>query len=92
MTKQDDTTSSAHVSRRQLFRAAAVTAVGATVLLANAAPAEAKMSQKGAGYQATPKGDQKCSNCSLFKPPSACILVSGTISPDGWCRFWRKAA
>jgi hypothetical protein len=29
--------------------------------------AAAKMAQKGAEYQDTPKGDQQCSNCSLFQ-------------------------
>jgi High potential iron-sulfur protein len=50
------------------------------------------MAQTGVAYQATPKGDQQCSNCSLFQPPSACTLVDGTISPSGWCKFWVKKA
>jgi hypothetical protein len=31
-----------------------------------------------------PKG-QKCSGCSLFKPPAACVVVKGKISPEGYC-------
>jgi hypothetical protein len=31
-----------------------------------------------------PKG-QKCSGCSLFKPPAACVPVKGKISPNGYC-------
>jgi hypothetical protein len=31
-----------------------------------------------------PKG-QKCSGCSLFKPPAACVVVKGKISPNGYC-------
>ncbi len=50
------------------------------------------MAQTAVTYQATPKGDQQCSNCSLFQPPSACTLVDGTISPSGWCKFWVKKA
>jgi hypothetical protein len=50
------------------------------------------MAQAGVAYQATPKGDQQCGNCSLFQPPSACTLVDGTISPSGWCKFWVKKA
>jgi hypothetical protein len=33
---------------------------------------------------AGPKG-QVCSGCSLFKPPAACNLVKGKISPKGYC-------
>ena len=49
------------------------------------------MAQKAAEYQDTPKGDQKCCNCSLFQEPNACTLVDGEISPAG-CKFWVKKA
>ena len=78
------------VSRRQMLRAAAVIAGSAAAVLGTALPAEAKMAQKAAAYQGTPKGDQSCANCAVFKAPSSCILVDGTISPNGWCRFYRK--
>src|SRR5665213_1501710 len=78
-------------SRRQLFvRGAVIAAGGAAALAASALPAQAKMPQKAAAYQGTPKGDQSCSNCSLFKAPSSCTLVDGTISPTAWCRFYSK--
>jgi hypothetical protein len=81
----------AKFSRRQLFlRGAAITAGGAAVLIASALPAQAKMPQKAAAYQDAPKGDQSCANCSLFKAPSSCTLVDGTISPSAWCRFYSK--
>jgi hypothetical protein len=78
------------VSRRQLLRGAAVTLGGVAIAVAAVGPAEAKMAQKAAGYQATPKDGQSCANCSLFKAPSSCTLVDGTVSPDGWCRFYSK--
>jgi hypothetical protein len=78
------------LSRRQMLRSAAMTAGGVAVLFAAGSPAEAKMSFQASGYQATPKGDQNCAGCSLFKSPSSCILVDGNISPNGWCRFYRK--
>ena len=54
-------------------------------------PAEAKMAQKAAGYQETPAKDgSNCANCALFKAPSSCTLVDGTVSPNGWCRFYSK--
>ncbi|HUO94031.1 MAG TPA: high-potential iron-sulfur protein [Rhizomicrobium sp.] len=76
-------------SRRQLFRGAAVCLAGAAVLAST--DAEAKMAQKAAGYQETPAKDgSDCANCALFKAPSSCTLVDGTISPNGWCRFYAK--
>ena len=82
---------SAKFSRRQLFlRGATIAAGGAAVLAASALPAQAKMPQQVAAYQNTPKGDQSCANCSLFKAPSSCTLVDGTISPTAWCRFYSK--
>jgi hypothetical protein len=77
----------ANLSRRAIFQRAAVTAGGAALLLGIAVPAKAKMVQVSAGYQDTPKGDQSCSNCSLFSPPASCSLVGGAISPQGWCKF-----
>ena len=77
-------------SRRELLHGAAVAAGGVAVLAASTAPAEAKMSQKAAGYQGKPQNDQSCSNCTLFKAPSSCTLVDGTIDPSGWCRFYVK--
>jgi hypothetical protein len=77
----------ANVSRRGLFRRLVAAAGGVALLLGNALPAAAKMTQKAAGYQQAPKGDQSCSNCGLFSAPDSCSLVDGTINPQGWCRF-----
>jgi hypothetical protein len=65
-------------------------AAGAAASLAPVNEASAKMAQKAVEYQDTPKGDQQCSNCSLFQEPNACTLVDGEISPAGWCKFWVK--
>jgi hypothetical protein len=59
-------------------------------LLATVKQAAAKMSQASVAYQDSPKGDQQCSNCSLFQEPDACTLVDGKISPSAWCKFWVK--
>ena len=81
------------ISRRHLFRTAAIATASAVALLNMGRAAIAKMAQKAAGYQETPKGDQKCSTCALFKASDGnCTLVDGTISPDGWCRFFSKKA
>jgi hypothetical protein len=50
------------------------------------------MAPKAADYQEAPKGDQQCSNCSLFQPPKACQLVEGDVSASGWCKYWVEKA
>ena len=83
---------SSRLSRRTTLLRGAICAAGAAASPLPAGEAAAKMAQTGVAYQTTPKGDQQCSNCSLFQPPSACTLVDGTISPSGWCKFWVKKA
>jgi hypothetical protein len=60
--------------------------VGAAFAAA-AAPAQ-KVSQAAARYQDQPKNGLSCSACALFRPPAACAVVAGVISPRGWCRFF----
>jgi High potential iron-sulfur protein len=85
-------TGSNGLSRRTILIRGAACAAGSGVSLLPVREAVAKMAQTAVAYQTTPKGDQQCSNCSLFQPPSACTLVDGTISPSGWCKFWVKKA
>lgn len=80
------------ISRRSLFRGAAIVACSVLGVLGMENSALAKMSQKAAGYQEKPKDDQQCSGCTLFKAPDACTLVDGSINPAGWCRFYAKKA
>jgi hypothetical protein len=78
------------LSRRTILVRSAAFAAGATALLATVKQAAAKMSQASVAYQDSPKGDQQCSNCSLFQEPDACTVVDGKISPSAWCKFWVK--
>jgi hypothetical protein len=72
------------LSRRTVvIRSLTACAAGTAALLAPIKEAAAKMAQKIAEYQEAPKGDQQCSNCSLFQEPNACTLVDGEISPAG---------
>ena len=74
-------------TRRVLFRAAA----GAAALLGTASrltQAQTKMSQGAAGYQDRPNGNQRCATCSHFEQPNKCQLITGSISPQGWCRLF----
>jgi hypothetical protein len=56
----------------------------------------AKSSKAAVKYQDRPKGAQKCSGCRFFikgknaKANGTCQVVSGSISPNGWCTAWAK--
>jgi hypothetical protein len=89
MTEPSRTQSSA-LSRRIILLRSAGCAAGAAASLLPLRQAQAKMKQPAVEYQDTPKGDQQCSNCSLFQEPNECTLVEGNISPAGWCKFWVK--
>jgi hypothetical protein len=53
--------------------------------------AQAADNKKQFKYQDKPgPGGKKCSQCRFFKAPHGCSIVTGTISPDGWCIAWAK--
>jgi hypothetical protein len=58
------------------------------ILATSSAGARQKMSQAEAHYQDRPKNGLSCAACALFRPPATCAVVSGAISPNGWCRFF----
>ncbi|MBV8073994.1 MAG: high-potential iron-sulfur protein [Candidatus Eremiobacteraeota bacterium] len=80
--------------------AAAPLAIGALAALRAEAEAAATMDQKAAAYQTKPNGGKKCEDCSLFLPAKsnpmkangAYTLVKGSISPNGWCKFFAPKA
>ena len=76
-----DSLSRRHVLRRLASVPMAVLAVGATLSAAQAAD-----NKKQFKYQDKPgpKG-AKCSGCRFFKKPNGCTIVTGKISPNGWC-------
>jgi hypothetical protein len=76
-------------SRRTLLRGL-VAACWALSLPKLGITATGKAGKQQAGYQSTPKGEQKCDNCEHFLSPKACSLVEGDISPQGWCKLWHK--
>ena len=69
-----------------------LTLIPAAVLVGPmATSAEAADNKKQFKYQDKPgPHSQKCSGCRLFKPPSGCSVVTGKISPNGWCVAWVK--
>jgi hypothetical protein len=53
-----------------------------------ASSALAKVTKVVAQYQEQPKGQRRCEICTNFGPPESCTLVTGEISPKGWCQFF----
>jgi hypothetical protein len=84
------------MTRRTFVANAVVLPALAGLLLAETTTAQAKGSQAQFKYQSTPHNGAKCSQCTFFIPGSSpkangsCKIVSGTISPTGWCTAWSK--
>jgi hypothetical protein len=55
---------------------------------AHAEEAAQKSSKSDSAYQDTPKNGQQCSECTKFQPPKGCSVVTGDISPRGWCKLY----
>jgi len=87
----DASGSSKRVSRRDFLfiTAAGGGAIIGAGLVATPAAAAGKMPQKAVNYQPTPKGKQKCDNCSLWQPPGSCKLVQDPIAAPGWCILYK---
>ena len=80
-----------NMTRREALRGTALFGLAASAgLLAGSHEAAARISKKAAGYVGSPRNGQKCANCRWFYPRSRrCKVVTGTFSPNGWCRLWR---
>ena len=60
------------------------------VLASSQAAHAGKMSQQLAHYQNKPKNGKECGRCKFFERPHSCSVVTGNISPKGWCMLWAK--
>jgi High potential iron-sulfur protein len=69
-------------SRRIMMRAGLAIVVGAA--MTRVARAQ-KIDKSAVMYQDQPKDGHQCSTCVNFQQPNACVIVSGVISPNGWC-------
>ena len=82
------------ISRRGFMRSVGLAAgVGALVgagLLATPAAAGAKFSQSMAKYQPSPKGANRCANCTQYESGEDCKVVDGKVAPDGWCMLYAR--
>lgn len=75
----------------RLAIAGAAGVVGASLAPRRAAAA-AKLPPNEIGYQASPKGNSRCELCVNWQAPNACKVVSGSISPNGWCSLFAHKA
>lgn len=76
---------SSEATRRLVLGAGLGALAAGVVAPMSSAQQPTKLAQNVVMYQDHPKGNQKCSLCQHFQPPSSCQIVAGTISPDGWC-------
>jgi len=77
------------LSRRLLLASLLAAATRPTPAWADDEVPEAeKIPQKDALYQTHPKGPQRCQICLQFKPPHACKIVQGQITPQVWCQYF----
>jgi hypothetical protein len=88
---------SGKLSRAEALKGLIVLPALAATVAGSMAPAEAKASQAAVKYQGRPKGGKNCAGCRFFKPNKenhkgmgSCSIVSGPISPNGWCVAWAK--
>jgi hypothetical protein len=63
---------------------------GAGLAPRRAAAAQMKLAQNEIGYQNTPKGPQRCDHRLNWLPPGSCKVVSGSVSPNGWCGLFQR--
>ena len=50
--------------------------------------AQGKSTKQQAQYKDTTDQGVYCKACAYFRPPNACKIVEGDISPTGWCSLW----
>ena len=84
--------SSENQTRKDALRTLIVLPALAGALALTSTAADAGDNKAQFKYQDKPdaKSGHKCSMCQLFKPPHSCAVVTGTISPNGWCTAWVK--
>lgn len=78
-------------SRRWIVGAVAVAGMSAGAAPGSAAAnaTKAKLAPADIGYQNHPSGSQRCDRCVNWRPPTACDVVAGAISPAGWCGLFK---
>ncbi|HZZ60509.1 MAG TPA: high-potential iron-sulfur protein [Roseiarcus sp.] len=63
----------------------------ARLLQPRKAQSAAMVSQKAAAYQDHPNDGNHCSECRFFQGDHSCKIIAGSISPNGWCKYYTAA-
>jgi hypothetical protein len=81
---------SALASRRAALKAglAIIAATGAIGIATRAQAQNSKAAPATVAYQTKPHNGAQCSGCVQFMAPESCKVVSGIISPSGWCDLY----
>ncbi|MGD0967392.1 MAG: high-potential iron-sulfur protein [Candidatus Aquilonibacter sp.] len=83
--------SSKSQTRKEALRTLIVLPALAGAIALGAGTADAADNKAQFKYQDKPgAGGKKCAGCRFFKAPNGCSIVTGTISPNGWCSAWAK--
>lgn len=85
------------ITRRGVLRQALIVGAGLAVYgaLPRRADAAPSIPKAKADYQNHPEAGHHCAGCCMFVPlgkgkgNGACAMVEGSISPHGWCRYWK---
>jgi hypothetical protein len=79
-------------TRRRFTRAltlgAGLLTLGAVTVAARAA--SAKLAPADVGYRPVTNTQARCDHCVNWVAPNACRLVTGPISPSGWCGLYAR--
>ena len=76
------------LARRGLLTLALAVGAAAWAPRGQAEEPRVRVSQLEAQYQGTPKGLFSCAACTFFIRPRSCKVVTGDISPTGWCKLF----
>jgi hypothetical protein len=76
------------ISRRAVLAAGVAFVAAPFGKPVHAAEPTVKITQAEAQYQPMPKGMFSCGVCTFFIRPTACKVVTGAISPNGWCKLF----
>jgi len=72
-------------------RAVLAVATGLAAAPARAREPPPRVSQVEAQYRNTPNGMFSCATCTFFIKPRSCKVVTGDVSPKGWCKLFDLA-
>ena len=83
--------SSKSQTRKEALRTLIVLPALAGAIALGTSTADAADNKKQFHHQDKPgSGGKQCAGCRFFRAPHGCSIVTGTISPNGWCIAWAK--